>query len=265
MAKKFYVVWQGRDTGIFADWESCRQQVDKFPGARFKSFSSRAEAEAAYGKPGTQASAPSAKSKTLAGAAERPARRAKSSNTVKTYSIAEVEALQADTKIFTDGGCEPNPGQAGSGIALYREQRLEQLWYGLYNPAGTNNTAELNALHQGMLMAEQETSVGRSVAIFCDSKYSIQCVTQWASGWQKKGWKKAGGEIKNLQLIQAMFALYQSLNSNVQVLHVNGHVGVQGNELADRMTILAIETREAAFVRYQRGLDVDAILRMRTG
>ena len=62
-----------------------------------------------------------------------------------------------------------------------------------------------------------------------------------------------------------MFALYQSLNGAVQVLHVNGHVGVQGNELADRMTILAIETRELAFVRYQRDLDVDAILRMRTG
>lgn len=265
MAKKFYVVWQGRNTGIFADWDSCRQQVDKFPGARFKSFSSRVEAEVAYGKPGTAATVSSPQTRTAARAAEGPAIRAKSSKAVKTYSVAEVEALQADTKIFTDGGCEPNPGQAGSGIAVYREHRLDQLWYGLYNPAGTNNTAELNALHQSMLMAEQETSSGRSVAIFCDSKYSIQCVTQWASGWEKKGWKKPGGEIKNLQLIQAMFALYQSLNSEVQILHVNGHVGVQGNELADRMTILAIETRESAFVQYQRELDVDAILRMRTG
>ncbi|MFT5445653.1 MAG: ribonuclease HI [Gammaproteobacteria bacterium] len=265
LAKKYYVVWQGRKTGVFADWVSCKQQVDKFPGARFKSFSSRAEAEVAYGKPGTVATVSSARANTVARAGARPASRAKSNNAVKTYSIAEVEALQADTKIFTDGGCEPNPGQAGSGIAVYREQKPDQLWYGLYNPAGTNNTAELNALHQGMLMAEQETSVGRSVAIFCDSKYSIQCVTQWASSWQKKGWKKPGGEIKNLQLIQEMFALYQTLSSEVQVLHVNGHVGVQGNELADRMTILAIETREPAFVRYQRDLDVAAILRMRTG
>ena len=184
---------------------------------------------------------------------------------MKTYSAAEVDALQVNTKIFTDGGCEPNPGQAGSGMAIYREQELDQLWYGLYNPAGTNNTAELNALHQAMLVAEQETSIGSSVAIFCDSKYSIQCVTQWAAGWQKKGWKRPGGEIKNLDLIKVMFALHQSLSDQVQVLHVNGHVGVQGNELADRMTMLAIETRESAFVLYQQALDVDAILRMRTG
>ena len=265
MAKKFYVVWQGRSTGIFTDWESCRQQVDKFPGARFKSFASRAEAEAAFGKPGAVRAVSSASAKAAPRTGAKSASRSKSSNSLKTYSAAEVDALQVNTKIFTDGGCEPNPGQAGSGMAIYREQELDQLWYGLYNPAGTNNTAELNALHQAMLVAEQETSIGSSVAIFCDSKYSIQCVTQWAAGWQKKGWKRPGGEIKNLDLIKVMFALHQSLSDQVQVLHVNGHVGVQGNELADRMTMLAIETRESAFVLYQQALDVDAILRMRTG
>lgn len=266
LAKKFYVVWQGRNTGIFTDWDSCKQQVDKFPGARFKSFPSRSEAEVAYTSSGTKAPNASATATTSDPTAKRPpATRAKSSKAVKTYSAAEIEAFPADTKIFTDGGCEPNPGQAGSGISIYRDQQLDQLCYGLYSPAGTNNTAELNALHQGMLVAAQETSAGRSVAIFCDSKYSIQCVTQWASGWQKKGWTKPGGEIKNLELIQTMFALHRSLSSEVQILHVNGHVGVQGNELADRMTILAIETRESAFVRYQGELDVDAILQMRTG
>jgi len=114
-------------------------------------------------------------------------------------------------------------------------------------------------------MAEGEISRGNSVAIFCDSKYSIQCITQWAVNWQKKGWKKAGGEIKNLELIKAMFMLYQSLKGELQVLHVNGHVGVEGNELADRMSILAIESRNRDFTRYSENLDVDALLAMRAG
>lgn len=48
MAKKYYVVWQGRDTGIFTDWNACKKQVDKFAGAQYKSFKTLAEAETAF-------------------------------------------------------------------------------------------------------------------------------------------------------------------------------------------------------------------------
>ena len=258
MAKKFYVVWQGHKPGIYTDWNSCKKQVDKFAGARYKSFPTEAEALAAYG------GSPSTSGKTSATAA--PKKRASSkAPSVKTYTASEVKALPAEVKIFTDGGCDPNPGKAGSGLALYRNNTVSELWYGLFNPMGTNNTAELNALHQALLMAEKELNNGQSVAIFCDSKYSIQCVTQWAVGWQKKGWKKAGGEIKNLELIKEMFALHQQLKDKIQVLHVNGHVGVEGNELADRMSILAIDEKDLSFVRYNKAIDLTEILSMRQG
>ncbi len=122
-----------------------------------------------------------------------------------------------------------------------------------------------NSRRQALIMAKTELGKSKSVAIFCDSKYSIQCITQWAVGWKKKGWKKSGGEIKNLELIKEMFALHQSIKDEVQVLHVNGHVGVEGNELADRMSILAIESRNVDFTRYREELDIEAILAMRTG
>ena len=43
---KYYAVKNGRKTGIFADWESCRAQVEGFSGAEYKSFAKKAEAEA---------------------------------------------------------------------------------------------------------------------------------------------------------------------------------------------------------------------------
>ena len=256
MAKKFYVVWQGRETGIFTDWNSCKEQIDRFTGARYKSFPSLAEAEAAFNGGGTKSGA--AQPKTVV-------KKRSTGQSVRTYAAAEIAAMKIDTKIFTDGGCEPNPGKAGSGIALYRDGVVSELWYGLFSPRGTNNTAELNALHQALIMAKDEIKEKRSVAIFCDSKYSIQCVTQWAVNWQKKGWKKAGGEIKNLELIKDMFALHQTLKESVQVLHVNGHVGVEGNELADRMSILAIDSRDTGFKRYRKKLDIKAVLALRDG
>lgn len=258
MASKYYVIWQGRETGIFNDWATCKKHIDKFAGARYKSFKTLAEAEAAYG---------SGPSKTVPGNSKNSATTGpkKTGKTIKTYTAREIDKLAVDTKIFTDGGCEPNPGEAGSGVAVYRKGLLDELWYGLYNPRGTNNTAELNALFEALKMAKKEVESNRTVAIFCDSKYSIQCITQWAASWQKKGWKKSGGEIKNLELIKKMFSLYETLKSRIKVLHVNGHVGVEGNELADRMSIIAVESKEPNFARYTETMDIDRILSLRTG
>jgi ribonuclease HI len=45
---KFYVVWKGRQTGIFTDWKTCEAQVKGFAGAQYKAFETRQEAERAF-------------------------------------------------------------------------------------------------------------------------------------------------------------------------------------------------------------------------
>ena len=51
----------------------------------------------------------------------------------------------------------------------------------------------------------------------------------------------------------------------VKILHVNGHVGVEGNELADRMSIVAINRQVEDFQMWQEGMDIDEILALRAG
>ena len=46
---------------------------------------------------------------------------------------------------------------------------------------------------------------------------------------------------------------------------MNGHVGVEGNELADRMSMVAIEVQAIDFKLYQKELDIQTILAMRAG
>lgn len=49
MAKrKFYVVWEGRQPGIYDNWEDCHEQIDQFPGAKFRSFPTQEEATEAF-------------------------------------------------------------------------------------------------------------------------------------------------------------------------------------------------------------------------
>ena len=258
MAKKYYVVWKGRKTGIFTSWAECKAQVDKFAGARYKSFPTKEEAESAFGY--------QANGKTSAAKPSSTKLVAKTSKPKKTpLSQAQIDDMPYEVKIFTDGASDPNPGEAGSGIAVYEHNALSELWYGIYQSMGTNNTAELNGLYQAFLMAKEKIAKGVTVAIYSDSTYAIQCITQWAKGWEAKGWVKSGGEIKNLDLIKSMYAVYQEIEKEVVIHHVNGHVGIEGNELADRMSIVAIDAQEEGLSLYRESSDISKILALRAG
>ncbi|CUS23543.1 LAQU0S10e02828g1_1 [Lachancea quebecensis] len=59
MAKSsFYAVRNGRSTGVFNNWETCKSLVDGFPGARYKKFSTMAEARS-FAEQGSSNSRPS--------------------------------------------------------------------------------------------------------------------------------------------------------------------------------------------------------------
>jgi len=177
----------------------------------------------------------------------------------------ELKSQSGDVTIYCDGGCTPNPGKAGSGVAIYRSGKLSELWYGLYEKMGTNNTAELGALYESLLLAQKEAQNGNRVEIKCDSMYSINCIKTWAVSWEKKGWTKKGGVIKNLDIIKKAYSLYNEIKQDVKLSHIKAHAGFEGNELADRMTMYAIEEKDEGFAKYSKEIDVGEILKMRAG
>lgn len=255
MAKqKWYVVWHGHEPGIYTTWAECQRQTKGVSGAKFKSFPSQAEAQAAYAN-GGRSSSP--------GHASAPkAKRTSNGSTPK----AGVTLPPVAVEIFCDGACEPNPGPAGSGLAVYRQGRLDALYYGRYTEQGTNNTAELHALHEALKLAQEAIAAGESVRIRADSKYAIQCISTWAAGWKKRGWKRPNGDpVKNPDIIAPAHELYRKLAGKVELAHVKGHAGVEGNELADRMAMRAALTQEVAFSAYPGALDVPEILAFKRG
>ena len=48
--KKYYVVFAGRNPGVYDDWSDAREQIEGFDGARYKGYGSAAEAAEAYRK-----------------------------------------------------------------------------------------------------------------------------------------------------------------------------------------------------------------------
>ncbi len=46
--KKFYVVWEGRKSGIYDNWEDCKAQIFQYEGAKYKSFIDLQSAQKAF-------------------------------------------------------------------------------------------------------------------------------------------------------------------------------------------------------------------------
>lgn len=122
---------------------------------------------------------------------------------------------------YTDGSCSPNPGPGGFSVIKDMQPLI-----GGHELNSTNIRMEGKAL-----IAAMKDANGEEAVIFTDSEFWINVITKWAPGWAAKGWKKKGGEIKNLDIVQEAYELYAT--SNVTLTWVRGHEGDPGNELAD--------------------------------
>lgn len=123
---------------------------------------------------------------------------------------------------YTDGSASPNPGPGGFSV----------IKNGVPHILGSEDGDTTNIRMEGKaIMAALKDADGDHAEIYTDSEFWINVITKWAPGWAAKGWKKKGGEIKNLDIVQAVYPLYTS--SNATLVWVRGHEGDEGNELAD--------------------------------
>lgn len=156
--RKFYVVWVGREPGIYDNWDDCEQQIAMFPGARYKAYSSQTAATIAFrGDPDDQ---------------EAIVRAIASHNAQTAVPTRDIEQLKAQfpeingTAIAVDGACAGNPGPMEyQGVDLRTGERIFH-----FGPleGGTNNAAEYLALvHALALLYNRNDSV---TPIYSDSR-----------------------------------------------------------------------------------------------
>lgn len=137
------------------------------------------------------------------------------------------------TIVFTDGGAKGNPGPGGWGaIVVSPDGSVTELGGG--SPHTTNNKMELSG---AIAALEAVTDVPGPVAIYTDSTYVIQGITQWVWGWRKRNWKTAqGGDVLNRDLWERLFTLASARGSrNLEWCWLRGHDGTPGNERVDEI------------------------------
>jgi ribonuclease HI len=137
--------------------------------------------------------------------------------------------------VFTDGAAKGNPGPGGWGaIVVTADLRVTELGGGA--PHTTNNKMELS----GAIAALQHiANQPGPVALYTDSTYLIQGITQWVWSWRKRGWKTTEGtDVVNRELWEQLSSLVGArARGDIDWHWVRGHVGTPGNERADQISV----------------------------
>ncbi len=134
-----------------------------------------------------------------------------------------------DTGVFTDGSCDPNPGPGGWGFVWVEKGQIKEERFGQEGQT-TNNRMELQALIEAFRLLPE---TGR-FSVYSDSQLCVNTINQWAAGWEKRGWKRKTGPIKNLELVQELWDLANA-KPEIELKWIKAHDGSLWNEYADAL------------------------------
>lgn len=133
------------------------------------------------------------------------------------------DTAKPTVELFTDGGCEPNPGEGGWGFVLIYGEHVKE--GSGYESEATNNTMEIRAVIEGLRALKKPCNV----TITSDSQYVIKC----ASGeWKRK---------TNHDLWRELDTVMDQ--HTVKWQWVRGHTGDKYNERCHELAQTAIRTK----------------------
>ncbi|MBM3395870.1 MAG: ribonuclease HI [Betaproteobacteria bacterium] len=137
--------------------------------------------------------------------------------------------------IYTDGACKSNPGPGGWGAMLVAGDKVRELYGG--EPNTTNNRMELTAVIEALSALKCRSSV----RLHTDSQYVQLGISQWIISWKRRGWLTADRKpVKNADLWRKLDAV--AADHDVQWLWVKGHAGHPGNERADQLANMGVDS-----------------------
>ncbi len=144
-------------------------------------------------------------------------------------------AATPEVTLYTDGGCEPNPGAGGYGAVVVGDGQARELSGGFR--LTTNNRMELFAAIAGL---ESLPSPSR-VTLVSDSKYLVDAMSfGWAQRWRVNGWWRTKKErALNADLWERLLALCE--RHAVAFQWIKGHAGHAHNERCDALAMLALK------------------------
>jgi ribonuclease HI len=152
-----------------------------------------------------------------------------SSPQLTTEQALALDPSGPDSGLFTDGGCVPNPGPGGWGAVYVVDGRVVDEAHG-HDPATTNNRMELTAIARGIELVPP----GTPCTVWSDSNLAVRTITEWAAGWERRGWKRKAGPVENLDLVRPLYEAVRA-RPELELRWIKAHAGHRWNEYADAL------------------------------
>ena len=189
MAKnKYYVVWSGRNPGIYSDWEVCKREIMGCKGAKYKGFPDRLSAETAF--------------------REGPDKYW-GKDVAPLIDLSTVNEKPISPAIAVDAACAGNPGKMEyQGVFVdfgTQPPTTSNLFKSQVFPNGTNNIGEFLALVHALALQKKH---GWKYPIYSDSVNAQLWIRQ------KKCKTKLQRNAKNDYLFQLVERAENWLNNN---------------------------------------------------
>ncbi len=145
--------------------------------------------------------------------------------------------------IYTDGSARGNPdGPGGYGaIIKYIDNagKLHEREYSAGYVKTTNNRMEL----LGAITALENLTKPCDVTLYSDSQYLTNAFNKgWIEAWKKKGWKRSGGKLLNIDLWKRLDEL--TTVHKCKFVWIKGHAGHPENERCDKLATDAADGTE---------------------
>ena len=146
--------------------------------------------------------------------------------------------------VYTDGGCNPNPGPGGYGVYVTSSMFSDVEIIGDSNgETTTNNRMELMALITGLdkiadllpICADEKVDI----TLFSDSNYAVKGITEWIYNWVRK--PGGLGNVINGDLWSDALTKYTLVKDKVTIKWVKGHHKSLGNNKADSLATIGVE------------------------
>lgn len=198
---KYYAVKHGKVPGIYTTWDECKKQVNGFPNARYKSFTTKEDAISFM-------------------------------NLGNNHSSSDQESKLETICIYTDGSYAN--GKMGIGIHFPNKEYPDVSQYicpsNLTEGKNTNNVAELMAIECSLHIIKDMKS-GYNVIIYTDSSY---CITTLVDGLYSEN-------KSIIDRIRTMIQFLYNKGIIIKFDKVKGHSTCEGNNKADQLATLATQ------------------------
>ncbi len=148
--------------------------------------------------------------------------------------------IHADESCLGNQNAGPSPGGAGALIEFTADGNPTRRDFRLCSPSTTNNRMALTGAIELLKLLDESGHV----AYYSDSQYLVKGITEWVFNWERRGWKRKGGAVENLELWQELRRVTR--HSEVSWQRLRGHAGHVRNEYADHLAVRAASAQIAS-------------------